>query len=164
MTNITQSYYLLARKHLLDQVAREGLFTDGLFSQSQPELTGLQSHVLVWVLGPLQHVLVKKTTRCDEKEAKSQSQAFKTTFLIESHPHLDDAVHMWDETVNADFQQHDKSPAHVLSHFTVLVTSQCKQALVRKRGEERRRTGGREESVTGRIKKHRGSQKRLATS
>ena len=49
-------------EHLLDQVARQSLFTDGLFSQSQPELTGLQSHILIWILGPLQHVLVKKTT------------------------------------------------------------------------------------------------------
>lgn len=48
---------------------------------------------------------------------------------IKSHPHLDDAVHVWDEAVNADFQQHDQSPAHVLPHFTVLVTGQCKQTL-----------------------------------
>lgn len=47
------------REHLLDQVAREGLFADGLFSQSQPELTGFQSHVLVRVLRALKHVLVK---------------------------------------------------------------------------------------------------------
>lgn len=54
---------LLACEHLLDQVARQGLFTDGLFSQSEPELTGLQSHILIWVLGPLQHVLVTDTKR-----------------------------------------------------------------------------------------------------
>lgn len=46
-----------------------------------------------------------------------------------SHPHLDDAVHVWDEAVDADFQQHDQSPAHVLPHFTVLITCQCKQTL-----------------------------------
>lgn len=48
-------------EHLLDQVARKGLFTDGLFSQCQPELTGLQGHVLIWVLRPLEHILGKKT-------------------------------------------------------------------------------------------------------
>lgn len=47
-------------EHLLDQVARKGLFTDGLFSQCQPELTGLQGHVLIWVLRPLEHILGKK--------------------------------------------------------------------------------------------------------
>lgn len=45
------------------------------------------------------------------------------------HPHLDDAVHVWDEAVDADFQQHDQGPAHVLAHLTVLVTRQCKQTL-----------------------------------
>lgn len=49
-------------EHLLDQVARKGLFTDGLFSQCQPELTGLQGHVLIWVLRPLEHILGKKKT------------------------------------------------------------------------------------------------------
>ena len=51
---------------------------------------------------------------------------------MKSHPHLDDAVHVWDEAVDADFQQHDKSPAYVLPDFTVLITSQCKQTLDRK--------------------------------
>lgn len=52
-------------EHLLDQVARKGLFTDGLFSQCQPELTGLQGHVLIWVLRPLEHILEKKPTTSD---------------------------------------------------------------------------------------------------
>lgn len=54
---------LSACEHLLDQVAGQGLFTDGLFGQSEPELTGLQSHVLIWVLGPLQHVLATDKDR-----------------------------------------------------------------------------------------------------
>lgn len=63
VNNLTLSNDLLACEDLLDQVARQGLFTDGLFSQSQPELTGLQSHILIWVLGPLQHVLVTDNNR-----------------------------------------------------------------------------------------------------
>lgn len=70
MINLTQSNNLLVCEHLLDQVAREGLFTDGLLSQSQPELTGLQSHVLIWVLGPLQHVLVRNNKRWWERGKK----------------------------------------------------------------------------------------------
>lgn len=54
---VISSCILVAREHLLDQVARQGLFTDGLFCQSEPELAGLKSHVLIWVLRPLQHVL-----------------------------------------------------------------------------------------------------------
>lgn len=63
VNNLTLSNNQLACEHLLDQVARQGFFADGLFSQSQPELTGLQSHVLIWVLGPLQHVLVTDNNR-----------------------------------------------------------------------------------------------------
>lgn len=53
-----------ACEHLLDQVARQGLFTDGLFSQGEPELTGLQGHVFIWVLGTLQHVLLTEENGC----------------------------------------------------------------------------------------------------
>lgn len=45
------------------------------------------------------------------------------------YTHLDYTVHMWDEAVNADFQKHDQSPAHILPYFTILVTSQCKETL-----------------------------------
>lgn len=63
----------------------------------------------------------------EEEESGEKPHAFCVEF--KSHPHLDDAVHVRDEAVNADFQQHDQSPAHVLPHFTVLVTSQGKQTL-----------------------------------
>ena len=56
--------------------------------------------------------------------------------VSKSLPHLDDAVHVWDEAVDADFQQHDQSPAHVLPHFTVLVTGQRKQTLDIKKREK----------------------------
>lgn len=67
----------------------------------------------------------------------------KMACQIRSHPHLDDAVHVGDETVDADFQQHDESPAHILPHFTVLIAGQCKQTLdtkmtIRERERENR--------------------------
>lgn len=43
--------------------------------------------------------------------------------------HLDDVMHVWQETVHADFQQHDESSAHVLPHFWLLVCRQGKQVL-----------------------------------
>lgn len=52
---------------------------------------------------------------------------------FKSSAHLDDAVHVWNEAVNADLQKHDQSPAHVLPHFAVLVASQRKQTLVSKK-------------------------------
>lgn len=116
-------------------MARQSLFTNGLLRQRQPELAGLQGHILIWVLGPLEHVLEENREkllrrgglylRCCVRESRSQ-------------PHLDDAVHVWDEPVDADFQQHDQSPAHVLPDFTVLIASQCKQALDRGRGRKRK--------------------------
>lgn len=44
-------------------------------------------------------------------------------------------MHVWNEAVNADLQKHDQSPAHILPHFTVLVTSQGKQTLVGRKGK-----------------------------
>ena len=44
-------------QHSLDQVGGQDFLADGLLSQRQPELTGLKGHVLIVVLGPLQHVL-----------------------------------------------------------------------------------------------------------
>lgn len=75
-----------------------------------------------------------KTTRGDkeDEEWKAKIWLLKMLFQIKSRHHLDDAVHVWDKAVNANFQQHDKSPAHVLPHFTVLITSQRKQTLDRK--------------------------------
>lgn len=61
--------------------------------------------------------------------------------VCESQPHLDDAVHVWDEAVDADFQQHDQSPAHILPHFTVLITGQCKQTLDSEERSEKGRIG-----------------------
>lgn len=43
--------------HSLDQVRGQDFLADGLLGQCQPELTGLEGHILVMVLGPLQHVL-----------------------------------------------------------------------------------------------------------
>ena len=48
---------LLEAGHLLRQMPHKYIFAYWLLSQSQPEFTGLQSHVLILVLGPLQHVL-----------------------------------------------------------------------------------------------------------
>lgn len=56
---------------------------------------------------------------------------------MELQPHLDDAVHVRDEAVNANFQQHDQSSANVLPNFTVLVASQCKQTLQREKGKHK---------------------------
>ena len=55
---------------LLNQVSRESLLTDGLLGQGEPELAGLQSHVLVGVLGALQHVLVEGRARGKSKYQK----------------------------------------------------------------------------------------------
>lgn len=38
-------------------------------------------------------------------------------------------MHVWQETVQADFQQHDESSAHILSHFWLVVCRQGKQVL-----------------------------------
>lgn len=46
-------------------------------------------------------------------------------------------MHVWDEAINANFQQHDQSPANVLPHFAVLITGQCKQTLDTKRDKEK---------------------------
>ena len=46
--------------YLLDQVPRQGLLADGLLSQGEPELTGLQTDILIWVLGSLEHVLGRR--------------------------------------------------------------------------------------------------------
>lgn len=48
--------------HLLCKVSRQDFLTDGLLSQCKPELTGLQSHVLIRVLCALQHVLQEQST------------------------------------------------------------------------------------------------------
>lgn len=125
----------MTREHLLDQVARQGLFTDGLFCQSEPELAGLKSHVLIWVLGPLQHVLVTEEQVMRRRRRKKNKDMLSVLGRV-CYTHLDNTVHMWDEAVNADFQKHDQSPAHILPYFTVLVTSQCKETLENKRGQK----------------------------
>lgn len=51
-----------------------------------------------------------------------QIECFKTTYL-------NDAVHVRDEAVNADLQQHDQGSAHILSDLRVLISSQGEQAL-----------------------------------
>lgn len=40
--------------------------------------------------------------------------------------HLHDVMHVWQEAVHADFQQHDQSSAHVLPHLWLLVCRQRK--------------------------------------
>ena len=45
------------KQHSLDQVGGQDFLADGLLGQCQPELAGLKGHVLIVVLGPLQHVL-----------------------------------------------------------------------------------------------------------
>lgn len=44
-------------------------------------------------------------------------------------PHLCNVVHVGEEAVHADLQQHDQSPAHILPHFRLFVPRQCKQVL-----------------------------------
>lgn len=63
------------------------------------------------------------------RRMRKKSQAFCLKHEIGFQSYLNDAVHVWDEAVNADFQQHNQSPAHILPHFTVLITSQCKKTL-----------------------------------
>lgn len=41
----------------LNQMGGQDILADGLFGQRQPELTGLKGHILIMVLGPLQHIL-----------------------------------------------------------------------------------------------------------
>lgn len=43
--------------------------------------------------------------------------------------HLDDAVHVGDEAVDADLQEHHQRSAHVLPHLGVLIHSQSKEVL-----------------------------------
>lgn len=50
-------------------------------------------------------------------------------FTLSALTHLDDVVHVRQETVQAHFQQHDESSAHILPHFWLLVCRQCKQVL-----------------------------------
>lgn len=47
----------MGHEYSLDQVGGQDFLADGLLGQRQPELTGLQGHILIVVLGPLQHVL-----------------------------------------------------------------------------------------------------------
>lgn len=58
----------MGRRHSLDQMGSQDFFTDGLLGQRQPELAGLKGHVLIMVLGPLQHVLGR-----DGRKAKALS-------------------------------------------------------------------------------------------
>jgi len=44
-------------------------------------------------------------------------------------------VHVWNEAVDADLQQHDQRPAHVLTHLAVLVPGQRKETLGGRGGE-----------------------------
>ncbi len=78
----------------------------------------------------------------DEEEGKVTHLLFKVLCETRSHSHLDDAVHVRDEAVDADLQQHDQSPAHILTHFAVLVTGQRKQTLDTKEGKSEEEKGG----------------------
>lgn len=44
-------------QYSLDQMGGQDFLADGLLGQRQPELTSLEGHILVVVLGPLEHVL-----------------------------------------------------------------------------------------------------------
>lgn len=54
--------------HSLDKVGGQNFLADGLLGQRQPELAGLKGHILIVILGPLQHVLGR-----DERKAKGLS-------------------------------------------------------------------------------------------
>lgn len=54
-----------------------------------------------------------------------------------SGTHLNDAVHVRDEPVDADLQQHHQRPAHVLADLAVLVPCQRKQTLQDRGGTRR---------------------------
>ena len=43
--------------HLLGEGSTQHVLTHGLLGQREPELAGLQGHILILVLGPQQHVL-----------------------------------------------------------------------------------------------------------
>lgn len=62
------------RVYLLDQVPRQGLLADGLLSQGEPELTGLQADILIWVLGTLEHVLGRRETFLTETEGNMEKR------------------------------------------------------------------------------------------
>lgn len=47
-------------------------------------------------------------------------------------PYLDDAVHVRDEPVDADLEQHDQRATHILAHLRVIVHRQGKQVLWRR--------------------------------
>lgn len=50
-------------------------------------------------------------------------------FTLSTLTYLDDVMHVWQETVHADLQQHDESSAHILPYFWLLVCRQRKQVL-----------------------------------
>lgn len=60
--------------YLLDQVPRQGLLADGLLSQGEPELTGLQTDILIWVLGSLEHVLGRRERSLIETEGNMEER------------------------------------------------------------------------------------------
>lgn len=49
--------------------------------------------------------------------------------VLKYYSHLYDVVHMWQETIKADFQQHDQSSADILPYFWLIICRQCKQIL-----------------------------------
>lgn len=55
--------------------------------------------------------------------------------------HLYDVVHVGQEAVQANFQEHDERPAHVLSHLGLLVCRQSKQVLRGGAGESKATKG-----------------------
>lgn len=124
----------------------QDFLADGLLGQRQPELAGLKGHILIVVLGPLQHVLGGAGGRLRPHAAREAppptSCLAACTWAGLSHAHLDNAVHMGDEPVYPHFQQHHQGTAHVLAHLGVIIHSQSKQVLQRRCGQLRHGAGG----------------------
>ena len=57
--------------------------------------------------------------------------------------YLYDGVHVRQEVIGTNVQEHDKSSAHILTYFWILIPGHCKQALERERERERERGRGR---------------------
>lgn len=82
--------------------------------------------ILTWPSRLVSNEPINKGIKGASYHTRLKCQSFSSLY-----PHLNDIMHVWQETVQADFQQHDESSAHVLSHFWLLVCRQSKQVLQR---------------------------------
>ncbi len=87
----SESLMRKGKSHLLRKMSRQDVLTDGLLSQRKPELTGLQSHVLIRVLWALQHVLHKQST----SSASLTAQDLHHFWVIKSSPQRYCACEGW---------------------------------------------------------------------